>query len=291
MTKIITDPIVVQGQVLSPSQIDQVRQLFEQHPDMLRTPASKLLCQMWDWLDELGRPKDMACRLLLRKLEQRGLVRLPAKASNGGGARKHFLHVALETSPINCPLSQLLPVRLENTRNSTKTNRLFCYLVQTYHYLGFSDIGRKMKYVAFDCQGRPLACLLFGGAAWKVQPRDHFIGWDRTAREANLQRIANNTRFLILPWVRVPHLASFLLARAIKQLRLDWTQHYGPLAVLETFVDRSRFKGTCYRAANWIYVGQTKGRSRYDRYSTLHVPLKDIYLYPLRKDFRTCLTQ
>jgi hypothetical protein len=144
-----------------------------------------------------------------------------------------------------------------------------------------------MKYIAFDRNDRPLACLLFGSAAWKTASRDEFIGWDRPTRRRNLQLMTNNTRFLILPWVRIPHLASSLLGASLRRLRRDWRSKYGhDLLLVETFVDRSRFAGTCYRAANWIRIGQSKGRSRQDRNHRLQVPIKDIYLYPLAADYQ-----
>ena len=147
-----------------------------------------------------------------------------------------------------------------------------------------------MKYLIFDREDRPLACLLFGSAAWKTLPRDEFIGWNVSARKANLNLITNNMRFLILPWVKVPHLASHILGKVARRISSDWIKRYShPIYMLETFVEKERFHGTCYRAANWTWVGQTKGRSRNDRYTTLKVPIKDIYLYPLVKRFREAL--
>jgi hypothetical protein len=162
-----------------------------------------------------------------------------------------------------------------------------------YHYLGLQNtVGENLKYLVTDGAGREVACLLFGSAAWSCKPRDAFIGWDRETRRRNLQRLSNNTRFLILPWVRVPHLASHVLSRIVRRLRADWVERYGhPLDLVETFVDRERFRGTCYRAANWVHVGETTGRSREDRHHTLQVPVKDVYVYPLRPDFRDLLCE
>jgi len=148
-----------------------------------------------------------------------------------------------------------------------------------------------MKYMVFDKNGTPLACLLFGSAAWKCAPRDSYIGWNQRARETNINLVTNNTRFLILPWVKVPHLASHILGRVIRRISSDWVAKYGhPVYLLETFVEKERFSGICYRAANWVLVGQTTGRSRNDRYSTLKVPVKEIYLYPLTTRFREVLS-
>jgi hypothetical protein len=147
-----------------------------------------------------------------------------------------------------------------------------------------------MAYLVRDCHGRDLACVLFGAAAWKTRPRDAWIGWDDATRARRLLYVANNSRFLILPWVRVPHLASHVLACVLRRLSADWQAKYGhPIHLVETFVDRSRFKGTCYRAANWILAGQTQGRGRQDRDHVLRVPVKDVYLYPLTRDFRSRL--
>jgi len=148
-------------------------------------------------------------------------------------------------------------------------------------------VGEHLKYLVRDAYGRDLACVLFGSAAWKSAPRDHWIGWDPTVRQRNLNFMTNNTRFLILPWVRVPHLASHILGRIMRRLAHDWRCRYGHrVHLVETFVEKERFKGTCYKAANWSHLGQTQGRGRQDRNSTLAVPVKDIWAYPLCKNFR-----
>jgi hypothetical protein len=150
-----------------------------------------------------------------------------------------------------------------------------------------STVGENLAYLVQDRHGRDLACALFGAAAWKTQPRDSFIGWTAVERQAHLGRVANNSRFLILPWVRVPQLASHILGRVARRLATDWQAHYGhPLVLLETFVERGRFRGSCYRAANWICVGQTQGRTRQDRERRIQAPVKDIWVYPLQANFR-----
>ena len=165
---------------------------------------------------------------------------------------------------------------------------LIRFLLQRHHYLGLrNSVGENLKYLARDRTGRPLACLLFGAAAWKARARDEWIGWTVAQRERALPLLANNTRFLILPWVRVPQLASHLLGAVARRLDADWRAKYGHgIALLETFVERERFRGTCYRAAGWVQVGATTGRSRNDRDQTLTVPVKDLYLRPLHADFR-----
>jgi hypothetical protein len=160
-----------------------------------------------------------------------------------------------------------------------------------FHYLGFGGaVGENLQYLVRDGQGRPLACLVFGAAAWKCQDRDRFIDWSAPQRQRHLSLLVNNTRFLILPWVQVPSLASWILGRISRQLSGDWQAKYGHgLVLLETFVERKRFRGTAYRAANWLTVGATTGRTRQDRHTCIQAPVKDIYLYPLRRDFREVL--
>jgi hypothetical protein len=166
--------------------------------------------------------------------------------------------------------------------------RLFNCLLNRYHYLGHRNtVGENIRYLVRDCTGRPVGCALFGSAAWKCAARDAWIGWDRGRREANLGFLTNNTRFLVLPWVAVPHLASHLLATLARRIRADWQAKYGhPVHALETFVESDRFRGTCYRAANWLRLGKTQGRTRNDRNHCLRATVKDVYLYPLSPDFR-----
>jgi len=234
----------------------------------------------------------MACRSFLSKLEQRGHITLPAQQTAGRGCRKASIpYVPHKTASIACSLSDLEPVCIKLVEG-TGLLGLFQCLLARYHYLGFrSIVGENMKYMVFDREQNPLACLLFGSAAWKCAPRDDFIGWDAETRKANLKFLTNNMRFLILPWVRVPHLASHILGRAARRINGDWMNKYGhPIYLLETFVERDCFQGICYQAANWIYVGQTRGRSR-NGHPGLKVPIKDIYLYPLTKIFRDLLSQ
>ena len=181
-----------------------------------------------------------------------------------------------------------MPLNLEVMTTGHPDRKRFSQYLARHHYLGYrGHVGENLGYLIRDRHGRDLACVLFGAAAWRIRPRDGWIGWGESIRASHLSSIANNTRFLILPWVRVSHLASHILGKIVRCVREDWQTKYGhPIELLETFVDRSRFQGTCYRAANWICVGQTQGRSRQDRTNTLSVPIKDIYLYPLASDFR-----
>lgn len=281
---------VIQGRKTTNSDIELIQNLITDHPDWNRTRLSKELCRLWDWRNLIGQIKDMACRSFLLKLEQRGQITLPVRQRPGSGAfRKKITEVGHQNDPIICELKNIAPVTVKPVNHSNL--KLFDYLLARYHYLGFrATVGQNMKYMVFDKNGNPLSCLLFGSAAWKSAPRDDYIGWSRQAREANLNLMTNNMRFLILPWVKVPHLASHILGQAIRRISLDWVEKYGhPVYLLETFVEKERFLGTCYRAANWVLVGQTTGRSRNDRYSTMKVAVKDLYLYPLIKWFREVL--
>ena len=281
---------VIQGRRLGPEALGLVRHWLATEPGWNRSRLSRELCERWNWRNEAGRLKDMACRTLLLKLERRGLIRLPARqgTSPNGLRNRQCVEVRHESGPITGPLSVLQPLRIEPLGEGHSDLALLRFLLQRHHYLGLrNSVGENLKYVARDRHGRPLACLLFGAAAWKAKARDEWIGWTPEQRERTLPLLANNTRFLVLPWVRVPHLASHLLGQVARRLNGDWTAKYGHgIELLETFVDRERFRGTCYRAAGWVHVGATAGRSRNDRDQTLSVPVKDIYLRPLFPDFR-----
>jgi hypothetical protein len=245
---------------------------------------------LWNWRAPNGQLKDMAARTLLLKLEQRGYVRLPAKrrASPNRMLHKQVRPVAHAHEPIQESLGQLTPLQFIELSQRPDHLPLYEWLLHQYHYLSYaSPVGLNLKYLVRDRQERPLACLLFGSAAWKCAPRDQFIGWNPATRQVHLQQVTNNTRFLLLPWVEVPHLASHVLSRVLRRLPADWWRKYArPLELVETFVDTSRFTGACYRAANWIPLGQTTGRTRQDRDRRLQAPPKQVWVYPLHPDFR-----
>ena len=281
---------VIQGRRLSPADIGLVRYWLATEPGWNRTRLSRELCRRWDWRNGAGRLKDMACRTLLLKLERRGQIRLPARQRPSPNAlrNRQALDLPCDRTPVGGTLGELQPLRIEALGEGHTALALFRFLLQRHHYLGLrNSVGENLKYLARDRHGRPVACLLFGAAAWKAQARDAWIGWNAAQRRGGLARLTNNTRFLVLPWVRVPHLASHLLGQVARRLNGDWLAKYGHgLELLETFVDRERFRGTCYRAAGWRHVGATTGRSRNDVHQTLVVPIKDIYLLPLSADFR-----
>jgi hypothetical protein len=237
----------------------------------------------------------MACRSLLLKLEKRGYIHLPAKKCRAGRNKKRktaFPYVPHSTSLVSGNLKSVTPLSIQLVKDKEPLRLFKCFL-SCYHYLGFGGVvGENMKYLVFDKEKRPLALLFFGSAAWKIAPRDEFIGWDEAARKANLQLVTNNRRFLILPWVKIPHLASHILGKVARRISSDWIKRYNhPVFLLESFVDKERFKGTCYQASNWIYVGQSKGRGRNDRHKSFKLPVKDIYLLPLVKRFKEFLTK
>ena len=268
---------------------------IKQHRDWSRNRLAFQLCRQWDWRTPTGQLKNYAARSFLLKMEQRGFIPLPpirtAMRRPTWSAAGELLLAMPAPTPISAPLAELTPLTLVLPKPGSFENTGFVHYLSHYHYLGFQrTVGENIKYLVRDQHGRDLACVLFGSAAWKTAPRDAFIGWSDTQRQHNINLLTNNTRFLILPWVSVPHLASHILGLILRRLRADWLSKYGhPVHLVETFVEQNRFRGTCYRAANWQCVGQTRGRSRQDRYTTLRVPVKNIYLYPLIPHFRKAL--
>jgi hypothetical protein len=287
--------LIIQGRPIGPAELEQVRDLLATHPDWSRYRLSRELCLAWNWRSLTGQIKDMAARSLLLKLEERGWVALPARRRLSPNRMRHkqIRRLPHPTDPITGALSELQPLDIQELSRSPEAGPLFDWLLHEYHYLGYtSAVGQNVKYLVRDRQGRDLACLLFGAAAWKTRGRDAFIGWTAAQRQAHLGQVANNSRFLILPWVRVPELASHILGRVARRIAADWHGRYGhPVALLETFVERGRFRGSCYRAANWIGAGQTQGRTRQDRRHVLQAPVKDVWVYPLQADFRKVLCQ
>ncbi len=285
--------MIIQGREVSSKDIEFIREMIKLNPCWGRTRLSKELAVLWNWRAANGQLKDMACRTFLLKLERRGYLTLPPRLCSYRKVRKELPspYVPHKTTPIAGPLDRLFPLRIEVVKEKDLL-ALFKCLLSSYHYLGFKRIvGENMKYLIFDEKDNPVSCLLFGSAAWKTLPRDNFIGWDVESRRANLHLLTNNMRFLILPWVKVPHLASHILGKVARRISSDWIKRYHHrIYLLETFVEKERFRGTSYQAANWIYVGESKGRSRQDRSHNLKVPIKDIYLLPLIKRFRNALS-
>jgi len=286
----MAEVMVIQGRQLRDSDLDGIRNLMVAHPAWGRSRISVELCRQWDWHNQQGRPKDMAARTLLLKLERAGHIRLPRRRTNPirGFHNRTVPLVVHATEPIRDKLYELQPLTVSVVAPATEALRLFNCLLHRYHYLGHRNtVGENLRYLVCDRLGRPVACALFGSAAWKCADRDAFLGWDCATRERNLQGLTNNTRFLVLPWVVVPHLASHVLGLIARRIRADWQSKYGhPIHALETFVDRDRFRGTCYQAANWLRLGSTRGRTRNDRDHCIRTSVKDVYLYPLSPNFR-----
>jgi hypothetical protein len=280
--------MTIQGRQLSDNDIAFIRSLMTDHPDWLRSRLSIELCKLWDWRTDKGVLKDMACRSMLRKLEQRELIVLPPPGKVVASRARRIRIIPHSREPIECGLNNLRPIEVVMLQPREPADHLFHCLMDRYHYLGCrGHVGEHIKYMVYDCRKRPLGCLLFGSAAWQTADRDRFIGWDRNTRLQNLKLMTNNSRFLILPWVKVKNLASYVLGACMRRVRNDWRARYGhDLCLVETFVDRSRFTGACYRAANWMRIGKTKGRTRQDRYTRIKVPIKDLYIYPLAADFK-----
>lgn len=278
-------PKLIQGRMVGRADLDLIHSLLAENSDWGRTRLSEELCEIWDWRTASGRAKDMACRSLLRSLDAAGAVALPPprRPANNEIRNSKRKSVSHSTVGIAEALRDLLPLQVVRIETGSAELDLFGTLLDKYHYLGHrSCVGENQKYLIKDHLGRPLSCLLFGSAAWATKARDEFIGWSPEQRRARLQWVTNNTRFLILPWVQVKNLASHVLSLVSRRIRRDWIDKYGhPVSLLETFVDQSRFTGTCYQAANWKYLGRSTGRTRNSRSRSKQVPLKDIYVRSL----------
>ena len=291
--------LIVQGRRVDTADLDLIRDLIATGAAPHRTALSRLLCERWKWQTPLGRPKDIAARTFLRKLEQRGLIALPERLTRKRSGLPRLPANPqppspapspdwLERDPVRVPLERLRPLHVERVDSLAQRSELF-EVLRAHHYLGFSrSVGENVGYLVYDSvRSRLLAVSWFGAPAWKARDRDRFIGWSRAQRERHLGFVANQVRFLILPWVEVPQLASHLLGLLTRRLSRDWQEKYGhPIVLVESFVDAERFRATCYRAANWIVVGRTQGRSRQDRHRRLRVPTKLIALLPLHRHWR-----
>lgn len=296
----MNETFILQGRRLGPSELSQVAQLIAEHPGWSRYRLSCELARCWDWRSGSGQLKDMAARTLLLKLEERGLIRLPARRRASPNRMRHKqvprLDPSLSQEPIQRSLAHLRPLELREVSVQFPADRgLFETLLHHFHYLSYrSPVGENLQYLARERTGRPVACVLFGAAAWQCADRDQHIGWDAATRAAHLHLLANNSRFLVMPWIQTPCLASHVLSLVVRRISADWQRKYAhPLYLLETFVERPRFAATCYQAANWIRVGQTKGRTRQDTPDGQHyqAPRKDIYLFALHRRFAQRLRQ
>ena len=280
--------------IITDKHIGQINELIDKNPDWNRTTLSKNLCKIWDWKSPTGQIKDISARDLLRSLDRKGLIRLPPAIKTprapGIGADK-IIKLEHNISPIEAKLKDIAPIQIKIV--STKEDiRKFKSYIHLYHYLGFDrSIGENIKYFVYSNSGEILACLMFGSSAWSCRPRDEYIGWNTTQRHSGLHLITNNSRFLILPGVNVPHLASHILGAIARRISGDWQTKYGhKIFLLETFVERQKFRGCCYKAANWRHVGITSGLGRNSSATSERLPEKDILVYPLCRDFKEELT-
>lgn len=279
------------GRALSAGDLETIRREVRLADPPLRAEIARRVCRALEWTDALGRPKLMSCRVGLLRLHRAGWIELPPpRGGNGNGQGLSRQRVAWPNeAPVACAVGELSGLHLAPVADKA-ASALWNGLINRHHYLGYTPLpGAQIRYlIAWD--GGVLGALGFGAAAWKVGVRDRWIGWEAATRERHLGQVLNNARFLLLPWVQVANLASKVLALAARQVPGDFQARYGVTPVLlETFVERGRFAGTCYRAANWRHLGQTTGRGKLDRHNRPTLPVKDVYVYPLRADFRRAL--
>ena len=285
------------GRRVTQEDIDFIRELIATHPEASRRRLSVLLCEAWGWRQRNGCLRDMVCRSLMLELHRAGLIELPAKVrAPKNPLTQRPAPPALDgdgdlfaQTPLECSLRELGSLRIEQVRR-TPEEGLVAGLLARHHYLGYTrPVGEHLKYLVYGA-GQPIAALIFSSAPRHLAPRDRFIGWNAAARRRNLHRIAINTRYLIMPWVRVPHLASHLLGQMARRLSADWQHLYGhPIHYLETFSDPQLFAGTCYRAANWTPLGLTTGRGKDDQTKQPNRSLKRVWGYPLTPRWRELL--
>ena len=284
-----TPILTYRGRTVTATDLEAIRALLAAHPELSRRAFSQRLCEHWDWRQPSGALRDMMARSLLLALHRAGHISLPPvrhQPPNNAIARCRPAPVAVDTDPLELCLREVQPLELVAVRR-TPQEGLYDGLIAQHHYLGPAHgVGEQVKYLAVS-QGRPLACLGFTCAPRHLGPRDRFIGWSPAVRRAQVHLLAYNTRLLILPWVRVPHLASHLLGAVARRIAADWERLYGhPVHYLETFVDPERFPGTCYRAANWQVLGLTTGRGKDDLTHRPNRSCKLVLGLPLHPDFR-----
>jgi hypothetical protein len=294
------------GRDILEQDIVSIRTLIERYPQESRRKLSVRLCEAWQWRQANGALRDMVCRGMLLKLERAGQIALPPVTyvrHNPLAHRARPEPVLIDKTPIEDRLRTLQPLEFEQVRRTAQES-LFNSLMEEHHYLGYEQpVGEHLKYLVWaqppqrrgpvagdPGAGRPIACLAWSSAPRHLGSRDRYIGWNAAARRSQIRFIAYNTRFLILPWVRVEHLASHILGRMAAQISADWQQMYGhPIYFLETFIDPERFRGTCYRAANWVLMGRTTGRGKQSNSYVPNRSIKEVLGYPLTKCFRELL--
>ena len=282
------------GRIVTAADILFISAFIAAHPEASRRRLSALLCEAWQWKQANGALCDMICRGLLLMLHRAGEIELPAvrqTSLNPFVRRARPQPPLIDRTPVSGSLGQLGPIELTQVRR-TAQEPLFNSLIEHHHYLGYEQpVGEHLKYLVW-AQNQPIACLAWSSAPRHLGSRDLYIGWSSEARRRNIRFIAYNTRFLILPWVTVPHLASHLLGRMARLLSQDWERLYGhPIYFLETFVDPERFRGTCYRAANWVMLGRTTGRGKDDHTNRPNRSIKEVLALPVHRRFRELLQE
>lgn len=288
--------IRAQGRVLSPGELAELQALIDEHPEWSRHRIARELCQAWEWCTCAGQAKTFAARTLLLTLEERHQLRLPPVREQyrqqPWGIRMESSSIPRPTTQIEGSLEVLQPLDWEVCSYQTDQRQRALGLLRQFHYLGCNrPVGTHLLYLVKDAQGRELAVHLIGAAAWQCAPRDAYIGWPPSQRAVHLPAIANHSRFLILPWVRVPGLAAHLLNQLTRRLPKDWLGYHGwKLFLLESFVETGRFVGAAYRAAGWQEVGQTTGRTRQEKHGQVQAAPKSVWVYPLSSDFRRQLS-
>ena len=296
------------GRTVGAKDVTFIRELIARYPHLSRRKLSVKLCEAWQWRQANGALRDMVCRGLLLMLHRAGVIELPAVrqvSPNPLARRERPPAMLVDQTPVAYPFNLLQPIEIEQVRR-TANEPLFNSLIEHHHYLGYEQpVGEHLKYLAWSRppqrrgpvagdpgERRPIACIAWSSAPRHLGSRDRYIGWSAEARRANIRFIAYNTRFLILPWVRVPHLASHLLGRVTARLSRDWEQLYNhPVYFAETFIDPGRFRGTCYRAANWKLLGVTTGRGNNDHTNRPNRPIKEVFGYAVDRRFRQLLSQ
>lgn len=284
----------IRGRRIGDAELAQIQETITKYWDKGRVFISRELCSAWGWHQYNGQTKDQVCRILLNRLEDKGLIKLPPRKGGSRRGKKRYYIPPTEPPKFSATMLQgrideFPPIQLKMVRR-TPDEALWNYLVYTYHYKSYKIlVGAHLKYIAY-LDGQPIACLAWSSTVFRIQSRDQFIGWSPEARSRNNRFVINNSRFLILPWIRIKNLASHLLGLCARTISRDWEEFYGhPVYLLETFVEKDRFAGTCYKAANWRHVGATKGHAKKNKRFYYHGRIKDVYLYPLVSDFHTRL--
>ena len=282
---------IIRGRTISEDDISIINNLIKEHFHKGRKHISRQLAHHWNWYQPNGQTKDMACRYILLSLEQEGLIKLPPRLNSANNEKRKIEKIELDKKPLTGTITNHPCVKLKHLI-SPEEQKLWNRIIHSYHYQGYQIlVGKYLKYIAY-IDNRPVALLGWGSAAWSLEARDTWIGWSKEMKDRNLCGIVNNIRFLILPWVKIKFLASHVLGLSIRQIQDDWAKRYGhTIYLLETFVEQDKFHGTCYKAANWTYLGQTKGNAKRGNTHTYHGKIKKVFVYPLCNDFRDKLTR